>query len=31
MIAQLKAVHGMNYCVEVSHRLTEMPPKEGQH
>jgi hypothetical protein len=30
-IAQLKEVYGMNYGVEVSHRLTEMPPKEGQH
>ena len=30
-IAQLKAVYGMNYGAEVSHRLTEMSPKEGQH
>src|SRR5215468_10885940 len=30
-IAQLKDVYGMNYGAEVSHRLTEMPPKEGQH
>jgi hypothetical protein len=30
-IAQLKEVYGMNYGAEVSHRLTEMPPKEGQH
>lgn len=27
-IAQLKEVYGMNYGVEVSHRLTEMQPKE---
>lgn len=28
-IAQLKEVYGMNYGVEASHRLTEIPPKGG--
>lgn len=30
-IAQLKEVYGMNYGAEVSHRLTETLPKEGDH
>ncbi|HEY7125925.1 MAG TPA: hypothetical protein VH540_18370 [Ktedonobacterales bacterium] len=29
-IAQLKEVYGMNYGSEVSHRLTEIQPKEEQ-